>query len=133
MGLSKNSANAEQEASRPRKDARAMGDLKMREAALALAREGGWGLEMAVEGTKKYTKGTQARESVGGGGCVLHCTNGKAAVARCRRCCFPYRAENIIDPEHTVNATQGAITRTNRCIFGFTASSSSIQRKMTAR
>jgi hypothetical protein len=38
-----------------------------------------------------------------------------------------------MDPEHTVNATQGAITRTNRCIFGFTASSSSIQRKMTAR
>ena len=36
MGLSKNSANAEKEASRPRKEARATGDLKMREAALAL-------------------------------------------------------------------------------------------------
>ena len=66
MGLSKNSANAEQEASRPRKDARATGDLKMREAALALAREGGWGLEMAVGGTKQYKRNTG--EGVSGGG-----------------------------------------------------------------
>jgi hypothetical protein len=32
-----------------------------------------------------------------------------------------YRAENIMDPEHTVSATHGAITRTNRAICGFVA------------